>query len=161
MRWEATGRILTILAWRNVVVAPKRSIIMPSKPPIPAGPKKKQPRFRLMFQKSFVLCSATALLAVAVACSKSSPSPVSPSANGSLVGEAAADGSTLKVTAPAPQSPVNGVQPQTLTLVAGTSTAPFAASLPPLTYEFQILTAGGSVINGCTTTASPSGNTVT
>jgi len=114
-----------------------------------------------MFQKSFVLCSATALLAVAVACSKSSPSPVSPAANGSLVGEAAADGSTLKVTAPTPQSPVNGAQPQTLTLVAGASTAPFAGALPSLTYEFQVLTSAGTPISACTTTVSPSGNTVT
>ena len=114
-----------------------------------------------MHQKSFVLCSATALLAVAVACSKSSPTPVSPAGNGALVGEAAADGSTLKVTAPATQSPVNGAQPQALTLVAGTSTAQFATALPSLTYEFQILNAGGTVIPACTTIASPSGSSVT
>lgn len=114
-----------------------------------------------MHQKSFVLCSATALLAVAVACSKSSPTPVSPAASGALVGEAAADGSTLKVTAPTPQSPVNGAQPQTLTLVAGTSTAQFGGASPVLTYEFQVLTSGGTVIPACTTTVSPSGGTVT
>ena len=113
-----------------------------------------------MFQKSFVLCSATALLAVAVACSKSSPTPVSPGAGGNLGGEAAADGSTLKVSAPSPQSPVNGAQPQTLTLVAGTSTAQFTQT-PALTYEFQILTAAGSPIAACTTTVSPSGSTAT
>ena len=111
-----------------------------------------------MYQKSFVLCSATALLAVAVACSKSSPSPVAPSANGALVGEAAADGSTLKVSAPAPQSPVNGAQPQTLTLVAGASSAQFAAT-PALTYEFQVQTTAGTTV--CSATASASGNTVT
>lgn len=114
-----------------------------------------------MHQKSFVLCSATAMLAVAIACSKSSPSPVSPAANASLVGEAAADGSTLKVTAPSPQSPVNGAQPTTLTLVAGASNAQFASAQPALTYEFQILTSAGSVINGCTTIANASGSTVT
>jgi hypothetical protein len=114
-----------------------------------------------MHQKSFVLCSATALLAAAVACSKSAPTPVSPAASNAAVGEAAADGSNLKVTAPTPQSPVNGAQPQALTLVAGTSTAEFVTSQPALTYEFQILTSAGSVINACTTTASPSGSTVT
>ena len=113
-----------------------------------------------MHQKSFVLCSATALLAVAVACSKSSPSPVSPSANGSLAGEAAADGSTLKVTAPTPQSPVSGAQPQTLTLVAGASQAQFGAT-PALQYEFQVMDSAGTVIPACTTTVSPSGATVT
>ena len=142
-----------------MAAAMKRSIILISKPPIPAGPKKTQPRFRLMYQKSFVLCSATALLAVAVACSKSSPTPVSPAANGALVGEAAADGSTLKVTAPTPQSPINGAQPQSLTLVAGASTAQFASALPALTYEFQVLTTAGTTV--CSATASPSGNTVT
>lgn len=112
-----------------------------------------------MYQKSFVLCAATALFAAALACSKSSPSPASPGAAGAVVGEAAADGSTLKVTAPAPQSPVNGAQPQSLTLVAGTSTAQFAAVTPALTYEFQILTSAGTPV--CTTAASASGNTVT
>jgi hypothetical protein len=115
-----------------------------------------------MYQKSFVLCSATALLAVAVACSSSSPSPASPGASGAIIGEAAADGSTLKVTAPAPQSPVNGAQPQTLTLVAGAASALFpGATVPALTYEFQILTAAGSVVSACTTMTSPSGNAVT
>ena len=114
-----------------------------------------------MFQKSFVFCSATALLAAAVACSKSSPTPVSPAASAALVSEAAADGSTLKVTAPTPQSPVNGAQPQSLTLTAGASTAQFAKSTPVLTYEFQILTSGGTVIPACTTTATASGSTVT
>ena len=113
-----------------------------------------------MFQKSFVLCSATALLAVAVACSKSSPSPASPSSSASANGEAAADGSTLKVTAPAPQSPVNNAQPQGLTLVAGTSTAQFLSATPALTYEFQILTGAGTVIPACTMIVSPSGSTV-
>ena len=112
-----------------------------------------------MFQKSIVLCAATALLAVAVACSKSSPTPVSPEASTGVVGEAAPDGSTLKVTAPAPQSPINGAQPNALELVASVSTAPFAANVPALTYEFQILNnAGTSTL--CSTTATPSGNTV-
>ena len=114
-----------------------------------------------MYQKSFVLCAATALFAAALACSKSSPSPASPGAAGAIVGEAAADGSTLKVTAPAPQSPVNGAQPQSLTLVAGTSTAQFVQVTPALTYEFQILTSAGTPVSACTTTVSPSGNTVT
>lgn len=113
-----------------------------------------------MHQKRFVLCSATALLALAIACSKSTQTPVSPAAAPEVTGEAAADGSTLKVTKPAPQSPVNGAQPDTLTLVAGVSTTLHAVPTPPaLSYEFEIRTTGGSTV--CTATGSPSGGTVT
>jgi hypothetical protein len=113
-----------------------------------------------MLQKKFALCSATALLAVAVACSESPQSPAAPSGVPAGGGEAAADGSTLKVSAPAPQSPVNGAQPLTLTFTAGTSSPLYASNTPALTYEFQILTTGGNVIDACTTMANPSGNSV-
>ena len=76
-----------------------------------------------MFQKKAVFCSAAAMLALAVACSDAPQSPAAPSCTPPVNGEAAADGSTLKVTAPAAQSPVNGAQPQSLTFVAGASTA--------------------------------------
>jgi hypothetical protein len=110
-----------------------------------------------MLQNKFVLCSATALLALAVACSKS-PSPSSPGATTEVIGEAAADGSTLKVTAPVPQSPVGGAQPQDLTFVAGASTAQFA-STPALVYHLEIKNGGGTTV--CTGTATSSGSTVT
>lgn len=114
-----------------------------------------------MLQKKFALCSATAMLAMAVACSQSPQSPASPAGTPAAAGEAAADGSTLKVSAPSPQSPVNGAQPSTMTFVAGASAPLYQVpSMPALTYEFQILTTGGSVIDACTTTASPVGNTV-
>lgn len=115
-----------------------------------------------MHQKRIVLYSATALLALAIACSKSPQSPVSPTPSPEVTGDAAADGSTLKVTAPTPQSPVNGAQPDSFRLVSGLSSARFAVGpVPALTYEFQVLTSGGSVINACTRTASASGGTVT
>ena len=59
-----------------------------------------------MFQKKAVFCSAAAMLALAVACSDAPKSPASPSGTSPVNGEAAADGSTLKVTAPTP--PVAG-----------------------------------------------------
>lgn len=112
-----------------------------------------------MFHKRFVLCSATALLALAVACSKSPQSPASPASTTEATADAAADGSTLKVTAPAPQSPVGGAQPQTLTFVASASTAVYAvASLPTLSYELEIKNAGGTTV--CTGAGSASGGTV-
>ena len=81
-----------------------------------------------MFHKKFALLSATALLASAVACSNAPETPSSPGSLTGGEGNAAPDGSTLKVTAPAPQSPVNGAQPQTLTFVAGASTPQFAGA---------------------------------
>lgn len=113
-----------------------------------------------MSQKRFVLCSAAALLAVAVACSKSPQSPASPTTTVDVSGNAAPDGSTLKVTAPTPQSPVNSAIVETVVLVAGTSTAQFpGVSLPPLAYEFEVKNGAGTTI--CAATVTTSGGTVT
>jgi hypothetical protein len=112
-----------------------------------------------MHQKRFVLCSAAAVLALAIACSKSSQSPSSPSVteNGSV--NAAADGSTLKATAPSPVSPVNGAQPDTLTLTTNKARGKFDSSVP-LSYEFEIKTAAGAVVSGCTSTVAGGDDTV-
>jgi hypothetical protein len=96
-----------------------------------------------MHQNRFLLCSAAAVFALAVACSKSSPSPASPTSTENISGSAAADGSTLKATAPNPVSPVNGEQPDTVVLVASKSTGKFADI--PLSYQFQIRS-GSSVV---------------
>jgi hypothetical protein len=89
-----------------------------------------------MFQNKSVVCSAAALLALAVACSKSSPNPASPTSTQEVAGAANADGSTLKATAPTPVSPINGAQPDSVVLVAGKSTGKFVDL--PLSYQFQI-----------------------
>ncbi len=113
-----------------------------------------------MFQKKAVYCSAAAMLVLAVACSDAPKSPASPSSTSPVSGEAAADGSTLKVTAPAAQSPVNGAQPQSLTFVAGASTAQFpGASVPPLSYQVEVKNAGGTTV--CTGSGGAAGSTVT
>ncbi len=114
-----------------------------------------------MFHKKAVFCSAAAILAMAVACSESPQSPAAPSGSSPASGEAAADGSTLKVTAPSAQSPVNGAQPQSLTFVAGASGAQFpgGSTLPPLSYQVEVKNAGGTTV--CTGTGSASGSTVT
>ncbi len=90
-----------------------------------------------MQHKKFVACASAAVLALAMACSKHSNTPVSPTSALPGTAEAAADGSTLKVSAPTPQSPINGQQPDTLVLTAGASTAEFT-STPALTYEFEV-----------------------
>jgi len=97
-----------------------------------------------MKSKTLVLCASITMLAVAVACSdKSTPVSPSPSAGGGS--EAGPDGSTLKATAPAPQSPVNGQQPDQLVLSSAKSTATFSTSTP-LSYEFEIKNAGGTTV---------------
>lgn len=90
-----------------------------------------------MYQNRFVLCSAAAALALAVACSKSSQNPASPSSTQEPSSAAIpADGSTLKATAPKPVSPVNGEQPDTVVLVANKSAGKFTDL--SLSYQFQI-----------------------
>jgi hypothetical protein len=114
-----------------------------------------------MRHKTFVLCSATALLALAVACSKSPQTPASPSSVQEGTGAAAADGSTLKVPAPPTISPVNNAQPDQVQLVAGKVTGKFDASVNP-SYEFEIKTNAGATIAGCAATVGAgSGSNVT
>jgi len=104
-----------------------------------------------MHQNKFVLCSAAALLALGLACSKSSPSPVSPSGAEEAGAGAAPDGSTLKATAPTPISPVNGAQPDALVLIAGRSAGKFDTTINP-SYEFEIKTGAGATVATCAAT---------
>ncbi len=114
-----------------------------------------------MHQKRIVLCSAATVLALAIACSKGSETPVSPSVTENGSGNAGPDGSTLKATAPTAVSPVNGEQPDALTLVANKSQGKFDKSLA-LSYQFQISTNSGTIVPECTQTVTPtdSGSTV-
>lgn len=95
-----------------------------------------------MFQKRVLLCTCATVLAVAIACSKQSPSPVSPSAAPEAAADAAPDGSTLKATAPTPVSPVGGAQPDTVVLTATKSVGKFADISP--SYEFEIFNAANA-----------------
>ena len=92
-----------------------------------------------MYQKRIVLCSAAAALALAIACSKGSETPVSPSVTEGGAGDAITDGVTLKATAPTVIAPVNGQQPDSLTLVASKAEGKFNKNLQ-LSYQFQIST---------------------
>jgi hypothetical protein len=96
---------------------------------------------------SFLTITACAL-AIAVACSKQSSQPNAPSAiNPAMIG-ANADGSTLKVTAPAPQSPVNGVrlpQGEPVVLTFGNSTIMFSQPVE-LVYRIEVMNGGGGVV---------------
>jgi hypothetical protein len=94
--------------------------------------------------RKVLVCTATAVLAAAVACSKSTPNPTSPSAS-APAGEtaAAADGSTLKVNPSTAVSPINGEQPDTIVLTATKATGKFTQELTP-SYEFEIYNAANT-----------------
>ena len=100
-----------------------------------------------MQQKKAVACASAVLLALAVACSKSAETPVSPSSTSPAGTEAGPNGETLKANAPSAQSPVNGAQPDQLTLTAGKSSGSFDQGLAAgYRYEFQIMNAGNAVV---------------
>jgi len=112
-----------------------------------------------MQYKTLVLCASAAVLATAVACSNSPETPVSPSSSQSGSAGAAADGSTLKVSAPVPQSPVNNQQPDSLVLTASKSTSSFGSNTP-LSYEFEIKNSGGTTVCSSGVVGGGSGSTV-
>jgi len=100
-----------------------------------------------MQQKKAVACAAALVLALALACSKNSESPVSPSAAQPGTTEAGPNGETLKANAPTPQSPINGAQLDTVVLTAGKSSGSFDQGLTgSYSYEFQIMNAGNSLV---------------
>lgn len=100
-----------------------------------------------MQHKKAVACASAVVLALAVACSKNPETPVSPSSAQPGTTAAGPNGETLKATAPNPQSPVNGAQPDTLVLTAGKSTGSFDKGLDAgYRYEFQILNASNTVV---------------
>src|ERR671910_889807 len=82
------------------------------------------------------------LTAVTIACSSSSPSAPTPAPIG---GSAPVD-SSLKATAPVPQSPINAqvLSGLAVTLSAAAAATPFATSAP-LQYQFELLNAAGAV----------------
>ena len=101
-------------------------------------------------KKTYYLAAAAALLAGAVACSDEPSSPAAPSAAPAAVDDAgaAADGSTLKVTAPTPVSPANGATLSDfgVTLRITGSAPKFTSAAVPLAYRFQILR-GSTVVD--------------
>ena len=97
-----------------------------------------------MFQQRLVLCTSAAVLAVALACSKQSETPVSPSSSSaSPTNPAAPDGSTLKVEPSTPVSPVNNAQPDQVVLTASAAQGKFTSNLS-LLYQFEIYDASNN-----------------
>jgi hypothetical protein len=88
------------------------------------------------------------LLTAVTSCSKSSPAPVAPSATAKSGTDANADGSTLKVAAPALSSPANGSSPSqggdTISLVV--NNAPPKYGNAAITYRFQVFNPAGAKV---------------
>jgi hypothetical protein len=100
--------------------------------------------------RKWTLTVTAGVVALALACSDSKPSsPVAPSnAPGAADGgDAAADGSTLKVTAPTPTSPANGsrLNDFEVTLLVNAATPKFETGSVPLAYRFELLRGGQAV----------------
>jgi hypothetical protein len=95
--------------------------------------------------KLWLAIITSSALGLAVGCSKSSPNLTSPSTVRPGAPRASSDGSTLKVTAPIPQSPINNQQISTgndITLVVTNASASFSTPAA-LTYRFEIYNAAG------------------
>jgi hypothetical protein len=108
-------------------------------------------------------CSAFALsafTAIALACSQNPSSPSAPSSAGRSNPDAAADGSTLKATAPTPVSPVGGEEIDDLDpdLVITNSTGRFVQGVV-LSYIFEVFEEGELVYQSPPIPQGPDGRT--
>src|SRR5204863_7048612 len=94
-------------------------------------------------KRTITLAAVAACALIAASCARQSNNPSAPSVAtpAGLVG-LNADGSALKVNAPAQVSPLNGFRFQQQTpvvLVVTNASSPYASGLP-LTYQFDVLT---------------------
>jgi hypothetical protein len=106
--------------------------------------------------RKVLLYTAAGVLGLALACSKSTPNPTSPSSAVQPESEAAPDGTTLKVPAPNATSPTGGGQVQDpTTLTASTVTPKYGSAA--LTYRFEVRSGSTVVASG---TAVGSGSSV-
>ncbi|MEQ1728199.1 MAG: hypothetical protein ABL982_07430 [Vicinamibacterales bacterium] len=96
--------------------------------------------------RKFAPLAAVAVAIFATACSKNAQPSASPNASSPTAASAAADGSTLKSTAPTTQSPVNGQQPSSLEVVLtlANATTKYADGIAP-TYRIQVFNAAGTL----------------
>jgi hypothetical protein len=98
-------------------------------------------------QKKLLLFGIAAVTATTMACGEKAATPVSPSPTTSTGADAAADGSTLKYTAPTLYSPGEGAVSSNMTpqLIINDATYKYLPPASAVTYRFQ-LSAGGAVV---------------
>src|ERR671918_3023477 len=100
-----------------------------------------------MQHKKVVACTSAVVLALALACSKDSETPLSPSNSEPGGASAGPSGETLKASAPTTQAPVNSAQIDQLAFTAGKSTGQFDQSLDSAySYEFEVRNAGSTTV---------------
>lgn len=109
-------------------------------------------------QNKLLLFAIAAVTAAAMACGEKTATPVSPSPTASAAADAAADGSTLKATAPALQQPANGSTGVSVTpnLVVANSTLKYlgdASLVGSMQYRFVVETTGGASVYNVLTRA--------
>lgn len=110
--------------------------------------------------RKVLICTAAGVLASAMACSKSTTNPASPSTTTQSDSGAAPDGSTLKTTTPAIVSPTGGTQAaDPLVLTASKSNGKFAAVAP--SYQFQVRSGSTVVYDSGAVAGVADGNNVT
>jgi hypothetical protein len=101
-----------------------------------------------MSRNVFAVTGVAVLLGLTLACTSKSSTPLTPEnpSTGGSVG-AASDGSTLKVTAPVPQSPINDQKPVTgpARLSVSASTAPYVPVIA-VNYRFQIFNSANVMV---------------
>jgi hypothetical protein len=109
--------------------------------------------------RKVLICTAAGVLATAVACSKSTQNPASPT-SATAGADAAADGSTLKATTPTIVSPSGGGQvTDPVVLTASKATGKFGDISP--SYQFQVRSGGTVVYDSGVVGGAGSGNNVT
>src|SRR5712671_6860308 len=113
---------------------------------------------RRMKGSRFAVTAAAIAVALTFACSRQSSSPTSPSSKTTPSADASADGSTLKVSAPTPTSPINDAQAadNQPTLTASASAPKFDPSLGPLQYRFEVYSETGAKVQDSGLMSSPS-----
>jgi hypothetical protein len=109
--------------------------------------------------RKVLMCTAAAVLATAVACSKSSTNPTSPSTAVPSDAGAAADGSTLKATTPGIVSPSGGTQVTDPIVLTGTKSNGKFGDIAP-SYQFQVRSGSTVIYDSGVTGGGGSGNNV-
>jgi hypothetical protein len=113
-------------------------------------------------RKSCLLSVAVCTLAAAIACSKQSSTPASPTSTTAANTAANPDGSTLKSSAPTPQAPINNARPDGPDITLRVANAGIKYGTGPgvaFSYRFQVFNAANALVynaitpGGATTTA--------
>jgi hypothetical protein len=102
----------------------------------------------MMLRNVVAVTGVTALLGLTAACTSSSSTPLTPTnPNTGGSSSSAADGSTLKASAPVPQSPVGGAKPESpATLRVSVASATYSTAALPPQYRFQVFNSANVMV---------------